>query len=109
MIEKSNRNVKFIEDKIWDDYVGIDILDWLGLYNSGVTILLNFRIKEKNYDILYWIKPNGDFRLVIDDIFLTDYQISNIYKYKHFKDLKNYIDLKVLPEKEEIWKEYGLI
>lgn len=86
----------------------ISIVDWAGIYMSGVTVNLSFTIFEESYNLMYWFNKEGKYYLDFDDKFKYKFNIKDITKMKSFKDLKNYIDFKVLPPKDEIWKEFNL-
>jgi hypothetical protein len=94
--------------EIFEKKVNVSILDWMGKMRGGVSIMLSLNILKDSYYIIYWIHPNGDFKFVIDEEFLEKFEIDNIYNYPPFKDLKDYIDYKVLPTKEKIWEEFDI-
>jgi hypothetical protein len=64
---------------------------------------------DQTYDVVYWFHPNGKYRIVMDQNFKDRFNISSIYQQPYFDEFKNYIDYKVLPSRDEIWKEYDII
>jgi hypothetical protein len=88
--------------------ITISIIDFIGIVDDGVGVILSLLIDEKSYEIIYWFNKNNDYRLVIEDKFYKNYpHVKNIYDYEYFSDLIKYIDNKVLPKREEIWKEFN--
>jgi hypothetical protein len=94
--------------EIFEKKVNVSILDWLGELKDGVSVMLSLNILDESYYMIYWFNPNEEYILIIDDEFLEKYKIDNIYNYPYFKDLKNYIDFKILPSREEIWDEFKI-
>ena len=84
----------------------ISIIDYLGEIGGGVAILLSMRVKDKIYQIAYWFDPEDNYLISVDENFLQDYNIKNIYEYKNYKQLAYYIHFFVLENKEEIFKEF---
>lgn len=94
--------------QIFEKKVNVSIMDWLGVMKGGISVMLSLNILNESYYIIYWFNPNEKYILIMDDDFLEKYNIDNIYDYPYFKDLKNYIDLKVLPSRKEIWEEFKI-
>ena len=87
----------------------ISIIDFIGKLDDGVGVILSMIIENKQYEIIYWFNKNNNYRLVIDEEFYKDNpHIINIYDYDGFSDLIMYIDHKVLPPRQDIWKEFGI-
>jgi hypothetical protein len=86
----------------------ISIVDFIGKVDDGVGVLLSLRIEEEVYELIYWFNKEGKYRIVVDPNFLIKYNISDIYQHPKIVDLIRFIDFKVLPKREEIWKEFDL-
>jgi D-Tyr-tRNAtyr deacylase len=87
--------------------ISISLVDFIGKLDDGVAVILSMMIKDKSYEIMYWFNKNNNYRIVIDDEFYKDFpNVKNIYEYPNLKDLILHIDQKVLPKREEIWKEF---
>ena len=84
----------------------ISVIDYIGEINGGVAVLLSMKVKEKIYEISYWFDKENNYRISVDDNFLQDYNIKDIYEYKNYKKLAYYIHTFVLDNKEEIFKEF---
>jgi len=84
----------------------ISVIDYIGEINGGVAVLLSMKVKDKIYEIAYWFDKENNYRISVDDNFLQDYNIKDIYEYKNYKKLAYYIHTFVLDNKEEIFKEF---
>jgi hypothetical protein len=84
----------------------ISIIDYIGEINDGVAVILSLKVKEKIYQLVYWFNKENDYIMSIDENFLQDYNIKNIYEYKNYKKLAYYIHTFILNNKEEIFKEF---
>ena len=84
----------------------ISVIDYIGEINGGVAVLLSMKVKDKIYEIAYWFDKENNYRISVDDNFLQDYNIKDIYEYKNYKNLAYYIHTFVLDNKEEIFKEF---
>ena len=84
----------------------ISVIDYIGEINGGVAVLLSMKVIEKIYEIAYWFDKENNYRISVDDNFLQDYNIKDIYEYKDYKTLAYYIHNFVLDNKEEIFKEF---
>jgi hypothetical protein len=84
----------------------ISIIDYIGEINDGVAVLLSIKVREKIYQLLYWFNRDDNYIMSIDENFLRDYKIKNIYEYKNYKKLAYYIHTFILDNKEEIFKEF---
>ena len=75
-----------------------------------MLFILSLFLYEKTYEIIYWINPKNEFRINIEDNFYNDFpSIKNIYNYEYLIDLLYHIDTEVLPQRNVIFKEFGLI
>jgi len=84
----------------------ITVIDYIGEVNNGVAVLLSMKIKETIYELLYWFDREDNYIMSVDEKFLKEYNIKNIYEYKNYKKLAYYIHNFVLDNKEEIFKEF---
>lgn len=95
--------------------ISVSLIDYIGIvpseeYGDGVGIILSLFLYEKTYEIIYWINPKNEFRINIEDNFYNDFpSIKNIYNYEYLIDLLYHIDTEVLPQRNVIFKEFGLI
>jgi len=84
----------------------ISIIDYIGEINGGVAVLLSIKVRDKIYQLLYWFTRDDNYIMSIDENFLRDYNIKNIYEYENYKKLAFYIHTFVLNNNEEIFKEF---
>ena len=85
----------------------VSIIDWIGKVDNGVAVLLSLKIREKLYEMAYWMTLEGDYRIVMDKQFMTDYRIVDIYDFDGLKDLLLYIHAEVLPPIDKIFSEFN--
>jgi hypothetical protein len=85
--------------------ISISITDIIGKIENGLALLLSLVIKEKQYDLIYWIDKNNNYRLEADINFLTDFKLTNIYDYKNLDSLVVFIE-KNIPNKSQLLDEY---
>ena len=84
----------------------ISVIDYIGEINDGVAVLLSMRVKDKIYEIAYWFNRENDYMMSIDENFLKDYNVKDIYEIKSYKKLAYFIHNIVLDNKEEIFNEF---
>ena len=84
----------------------ISIIDYIGEINNGVAVLLSLKIDDNIYELSYWFNEDDNYLMTIDDEFLKDCKIENIYQYKNYKKLAYYIHNFVLTNKKEIITEF---
>lgn len=89
-----------------EDINFISVIDYIGEINDGVAVLLSMKIDDNIYEIAYWLDENENYIMSIDDNFIHDYNLKNIYEYKNYKTLSYYIYTFVLNNKDEIFKEF---
>jgi len=87
--------------------VEISITDWVGKINNGIAVLLSLIIDDNQYEIIYWFNEK-EINLEIENSFYKKYNIKDIKDYEYFNHLIYYIDNFVLPDKQEIFKEFKL-
>jgi D-Tyr-tRNAtyr deacylase len=85
--------------------ISISITDIIGKVEDGLALLLSLVIKEKQYDMIYWIDKNVNYRLEVDKEFLLDFKLDNIYDYKNINSLIIFIE-KNIPNKSQLLDEY---
>jgi hypothetical protein len=85
--------------------ISISITDIIGKVEDGLALLLSLVIKEKQYDLIYWIDKNENYRLEADKVFLSDFKLDNIYDYKNIDSLVIFIE-KNIPNKYQLLNEY---
>lgn len=87
----------------------VSIIDWIGVIDDGVAVILSLVINEKSYEMMYWFN-NKKFRITLDENFYINYpKIKNIYEYEYLIDLIYHIDTNVLPSREEIFKTFKIV
>lgn len=89
-----------------DDANFISVIDYIGEINGGVALLLSMKVIDKIYQIAYWFDKENNYRISVDDVFLQDYNLKDIYDYKDYKKLAYYIHTFILDNKDEIFKEF---
>jgi len=88
--------------------VSVSLIDFIGKYKDGVSVILSLEINEKFYEMMYWFNVYDKHTLVIDEEFYEDYpNIKDIMEYEPTKGLLEYLHSKILPPREEIFKKYG--
>lgn len=88
--------------------VNISIIDYIGVVENGIGILLSIKVIDDIYELIYWFDINGNIKIIPEEEFLTLLNINDIYKYK---DLDKFIDKieMVIPDKIDILSEFNLI
>lgn len=86
----------------------ISIVDYIGKLEGGIGVILSVNVNEHIFQMIYWFNKEGDRRLVADEDFLSLNNIKNMEEYQDLKNLIMYIDYKVLPPREEIYKEFDI-
>lgn len=84
----------------------ISVIDYIGEINNGIAVILSMRIEDNIYEMTYWFDKDDNYLMSIDDNFLHNYNLKDIYEYKNYKTLAYYIHNYVLDNKEEIFKEF---
>lgn len=87
--------------------ISISLVDYIGVVDNGIGIILSLIIGEENYELMYWFNKENKYTIVIEDKFYIDFpKIDNILKYS--ENLMYHIDSNVLPPKSEIFKTFNL-
>jgi len=87
--------------------VSLSVIDLMGKLNEGIGILFSLKIKDKIYELIYWFDNDNNFRLVVDQDFLVDFQLNDIYDYDNLPHLVRFIESNI-PNKDELLIHYGL-
>lgn len=87
--------------------ISISLVDFIGKINDGVGVILSLEINEVFYEMMYWFNPENKHTLVVEKKFYEDFpNIKDIMLFEPTLKLLEYINLKVLPPREEIFKKY---
>jgi hypothetical protein len=87
--------------------ISVSLVDYIGLVENGVAVILSLIILDKQYEIIYWFDQQNNFTITIEDSFYQDYpKVKNIYNYEYLIDLLYHIDTEVLPPREDIFNEF---
>jgi len=90
-----------------ENTINVSIIDYIGRIDNGIAVILSLQINSENYEMIYWFDKGKDKSLKIEEKFYQHYpEIGDIYDYEYLIDLLYHIDTKVLPDKEEIFKEF---
>lgn len=87
--------------------VSISVIDLMGKIKNGVAILFSLRIKDKIYELIYWFDNKDNFRIVIDQDFLKDFNLNDIYDYENLYLLVKFIE-KNIPDKNGLLSKYNI-
>jgi hypothetical protein len=87
--------------------VSISVIDLMGEIKGGVAILFSLKIKNKIYELIYWFDNKDNFRIVIDQDFLKDFNLNDIYEYENLFLLIKFIE-KNIPDKQGLLKKYKI-
>lgn len=85
--------------------VNISIIDVVGEYNDGVSLLLSVMIYDDVYEIAYWFNKDGEVRLVPEQSLLDVLGVESIYEYGLIEDLIYFIHINI-PNMDKILKEF---
>ena len=81
------------------------IIDYQDVVNGGVNILIGITLEDDfTFEGYYWIHPNGNDAIEVDEKFLKLFGIENVEDLPFFEELKKDIN-SILPDREEIFKE----
>lgn len=83
-------------------------MDYLGIIENGIGVLLSMTVGEKRYELVYWFDDNLNYRIVAEEQFYMDYKIASMYEFSKVKELVAFIDIFILPSRDEIFKEFKL-
>lgn len=87
--------------------ISVSLVDYIGVVENGVAVILSLIILDKHYEIIYWFDQQNNFTITIEDSFYQDYpKVKNIYNYEYLIDLLYHIDTEVLPPREDIFNEF---
>lgn len=88
--------------------INISLIDYIGKIENGVGVILSLMLNDIHYELIYWFNPENDnISIKIEEKFYENYRsITDISEYKYTPELIYYIDHKLLPPREEIYKEF---
>jgi predicted heme/steroid binding protein len=85
--------------------ISTSVIEYLGKQNNGVSIAVALTIYDYSFESVYWIHPDGWHTLECDTNFLKLFGVQETEDLPFLHDLVEEIE-SVLPEKEEIFKEF---
>lgn len=86
----------------------VSVIDYIGVIGDGIGVILSLKLGDSFYEMVYWFNKKDQFLLEIDEQFLEDYNLKSIYDAENFSELIYYINKKVLPSREELYKVYKI-
>ena len=87
--------------------ISVSLIDYIGQLEDGVAVILSLELNNQVYEMMYWFDQGSKKRVTIEEKFYHHYpQIRDIMEYEYLIDLLYHIDTKILPDKEEIFKEF---
>ena len=87
--------------------INISLIDYIGKIDNGVAVILSLSIDDNLYEMIYWFDNENNRSIKIEEKFYHHYpEIRDIYEYEYLIDLLYYVDMKLLPPKEEIFAEF---
>jgi hypothetical protein len=89
-----------------DIYTGI--IEYLGVENDGISLLISITIPPKyTFQGVYWFNREDKYILVLEDDFLKLFGVHETNDLPFINDIVKDIELG-LPDKEEIYREFGI-
>lgn len=88
-----------------ESIISVSVIDYIGVIEDGVAMLLNVIIFDEVYEMSYWFNRKGSVRLIPEKKFLDKINVENIYEYKSFNDLILLIHTNI-PKVDEILDEF---
>lgn len=85
--------------------ISVSIVDVIGSYSDGVSLLLSVMINNDVYEIAYWFNKNGDIRLSPEQKLLDILNVDSIYEYELLNELVYFIH-DGIPNMDKIKKQY---
>lgn len=90
------------DDKI---ILSVSIIDYIGVVNNGVSLLLSVIILDEIYEVGYWFNKKGNTLIMPDDKMLKKLNVKSIYDYEYIDKLITLIYASI-DKKEEILNEF---
>ena len=87
--------------------VSLSIIDLMGEINGGIGILFSLKVKDRVYELIYWFDNKDNFRLVVDQDFLKDFDLKDIYDYDNLPYLVGFIE-KNISDKIGLLEQFGI-
>jgi len=95
-----------MEEQDLDNF--ISVVNYIGKVDNGIAIDLSLKVKDELFNMIYWFDKNDNYKMSIDEKFLSRYKINNIYEYKNYKKLAFYIHNFVIKDKEQLFIDFSL-
>lgn len=89
-----------------ENKISISLVDYIGRIEDGVATILSLILDNETYEIIYWFNPKNEYRIRIEEKFYKKYKIKDLYSYEYLIDLLYHIDTNILPNRDEIFKEF---
>jgi len=87
--------------------MNISVIDYIGVVEDGISVLLSLEINNKFYELLFWFNKDNLYRFYASDELLERLGVKDIYKWDQLNNLIICIN-SVLPPKENIYKQFNL-
>ena len=87
--------------------MNISIIDYIGVDDGGVRVLLSWKIDEKFYELVFWFNRENLYKFYASDELLDRLGVKDIHEWNQINNLIIYIN-SVLPPKENIYKQFNL-
>jgi len=85
--------------------ISVSVIDYIGKINDGVAILLSLNIEDKIFEMIFWLNPEMNYTLTVQDGLLHFLKLENIEDYPYLEQLMEMI-FKKLPDIQEIFKKF---
>jgi len=87
--------------------ISVSLIDYIGKIENGIGVILSLLINDVNYEIIYWFDKDNNRSIKIEDKFYKHFpEIRDIYEYEYLIDLYYHIDTNILPNRNDIYKEF---
>lgn len=87
--------------------MNISVIDYIGVVNDGISVLLSWNIDDKFYELIFWFNKKNEYSIYVTDDLLKRLGVDDIYKWDQLKNFIIYVNA-VLPPKEKIYKEFNI-
>lgn len=85
--------------------INVSIIDVIGKYEDGISLMLSVLIYDEVYEIAYWFNKDGQIRLVPEQKLLDILGVQSIYEYELVEDLIYFIHINI-PNMDKIQKDF---
>ena len=87
--------------------ISVSLIDYIGVMGDGIAVILSLVIDDISYEMVYWFDEKSKKIVKIEEKFYHNYpKIRDIMEYEYLIDLLYYVDIELLPSKEEIFAEF---